>query len=247
MNDIVYIIAFVGRKGSGKTTAAQYLVEKYGFHKVSFAKPLKDLVASLGVNKEGELLNPALKDFSMQKLIDYVITGLRNFEPNLPISHSVASIIAASIYHYYHSDNIEDRKRIARKLLQFIGTDVFRAWRSDYWVAKAIGMIQTLIKQGITKITIDDMRFPNEFQAILEFSDVYVVNDKIYNVFRYIVGIIGKTDNDEHPSETEVDKLIPKCHSIIHNTYDEKFFEHLDRLLEEVNIKVRNVETADGA
>lgn len=38
------IVGFIGPSGSGKDTAADYMVEKYGFKKVSFADPLKQMV-----------------------------------------------------------------------------------------------------------------------------------------------------------------------------------------------------------
>ena len=41
------VIAFLGRAGSGKTTAGNYVVEKYGATRVSFAGPLKELAKLL--------------------------------------------------------------------------------------------------------------------------------------------------------------------------------------------------------
>lgn len=38
------IVGFIGSSGCGKDTAADYLVEKYGFKKMSFATPLKRMV-----------------------------------------------------------------------------------------------------------------------------------------------------------------------------------------------------------
>lgn len=40
-------IVFYGGAGAGKTTAAEYLVQMYGYKKVSFATPLKAVVADL--------------------------------------------------------------------------------------------------------------------------------------------------------------------------------------------------------
>lgn len=40
------IIAFSGRRGSGKTTAANHLVRNYGFKAVSFGSALKDIARS---------------------------------------------------------------------------------------------------------------------------------------------------------------------------------------------------------
>lgn len=38
-------IGLIGKLGSGKTFAANYLVQKYGFHKVSLATPIKEIMA----------------------------------------------------------------------------------------------------------------------------------------------------------------------------------------------------------
>lgn len=40
-------VAFIGRAGSGKTTAADYLVAKYGYRRISFAALLKDVAVQL--------------------------------------------------------------------------------------------------------------------------------------------------------------------------------------------------------
>lgn len=37
------LIGLTGKKRSGKDTTADYLVEKYGFSKMSFSTPLKDI------------------------------------------------------------------------------------------------------------------------------------------------------------------------------------------------------------
>lgn len=46
------IIAFTGRIGSGKTTAAKYLVEKHNYRRVRFAGPLKDMAYAFGLSWE---------------------------------------------------------------------------------------------------------------------------------------------------------------------------------------------------
>lgn len=43
------LIGFAGRAGAGKTTAARYLCERYGFTRVRFAGPLKDMMRALGL------------------------------------------------------------------------------------------------------------------------------------------------------------------------------------------------------
>ena len=44
------LIAFCGPIGAGKTTAAAYLVEEFGYRRVRFAGPLKDMLRALGLS-----------------------------------------------------------------------------------------------------------------------------------------------------------------------------------------------------
>ena len=46
------VIGFSGLKGSGKTTAAEYMVTHHGFICMSFAQPIKDMLRVLGVLKD---------------------------------------------------------------------------------------------------------------------------------------------------------------------------------------------------
>lgn len=52
------VVGLIGRLGSGKTTAADYLVEQYGFSRIKFADPLKDMLRAIGLTDdhiEGDL------------------------------------------------------------------------------------------------------------------------------------------------------------------------------------------------
>ncbi len=46
------IISFVGEIGSGKSMAAKYLVDHWGFTYLRFAGPLKDMLYAIGLSKE---------------------------------------------------------------------------------------------------------------------------------------------------------------------------------------------------
>jgi len=43
------LVALSGAAGSGKTTAADYLIEHYGYHRIKFAGPLKDMLYAIGL------------------------------------------------------------------------------------------------------------------------------------------------------------------------------------------------------
>lgn len=46
------LIAFCGLAGSGKTTAADFLHDNFGFIHYSFADPIRDMLAQLGVTRD---------------------------------------------------------------------------------------------------------------------------------------------------------------------------------------------------
>jgi len=46
------LVGLVGRLGSGKTTVADYLEEQYGFSRVKFADPLKDMLRAIGLTED---------------------------------------------------------------------------------------------------------------------------------------------------------------------------------------------------
>lgn len=46
------IVALVGKAGSGKSTAAEYLMAEGGFRRVKFADPLKDMLRAIGLGEE---------------------------------------------------------------------------------------------------------------------------------------------------------------------------------------------------
>lgn len=82
------------------------------------------------------------------------------------------------------------RQKDAR-LLQIVGTDVFRASQPDIWVRV---LVDTMREQAPDVALITDMRFPNEADA--------VVNMGGYTMKVERVGFIATDRDPNHPSET---------------------------------------------
>ena len=56
------LIGLVGKKGSGKDTTADFLVEKFDFKKKAFADPLKSVVQKLFLLEKDDLYDPIKKE-----------------------------------------------------------------------------------------------------------------------------------------------------------------------------------------
>ena len=157
------IIAFGGRKESGKSELAK-ICTKFGYKRVSFALPLKRLIATL-IHRDLSEIN-ALKTVKM----DWSFT-----EEDMVTMHKMTDIPIDILKDKMLNRTFEN----VRELLQYIGTDVIRAYRNDWHVEQIAKMID-----NDEKYVIDDVRFPNEKNMIDSLGGVcwFVVRPKIDNV-----------------------------------------------------------------
>ena len=61
------IIAFAGKKGSGKDTAARLLISSYGYKRIAFADSLKNICKLVYTVTEDELNDRYLKDLKLSR------------------------------------------------------------------------------------------------------------------------------------------------------------------------------------
>jgi hypothetical protein len=121
--------------GQGKSTFAQILDEYHGFHRVSFATPIKELSASFlasagyDINDAWDMVtDPARKDALV----------------------SLGTIMVTP-----------------RRIMQTLGTEWGRqSIYENLWVELACQTIDNLIEDGVHHIVVDDLRFPNEWNAL---------------------------------------------------------------------------------
>jgi hypothetical protein len=133
---MIQIIAFAGRKQSGKTTCSEFVtkyyngsVEHYNQAKIyNFADPLK-------------------KDICMN------ILGLTYDQC---YGDDVSKNQFTEVFW-------EGNRLTAREVMQFVGTDIFRKMKQEVWAEATIKKIQ---KEKPKLAIIADCRFPNEVEAI---------------------------------------------------------------------------------
>ena len=217
------LIAFTGKLGSGKTSAAAYINKKYGGVNLPFARPLKiEVYNYLG----GSEMLPATW-FGDPNNID------------------ATWIAAAQALHMHISpklilptDNekvelINKNKAQLRPLLQWWGTNYRRATDENYWINQTIAAVEKARNDGTYVITVDDMRFRNEAEALanIGFNIVKLTTGDSECVVR--VGIrdsITIDPGDAHASELETDALA--AHHYLENSHEEHMMNrHLDNIV----------------
>lgn len=149
------IIGLGGKIGSGKSTLANALVEM-GWKRISFADPLKKLVAEMiGVRPEE-------------------INQLKNVRKLYTFGTTIAIYIAKEtgldgtmIGRLLKDKTFND----VREILQYIGTDVIRRLRPDWHCQK---LKERILNEPEFNYVVDDIRFRNELETILSFDDARV-------------------------------------------------------------------------
>lgn len=158
------IVCMSGKAGSGKDTVADYLVSKHGFVRTAFADPLRDIVQLVFVLDHDSVWDRKLRELPLKYLPNYtnkevkesVDAGFVNF-PNLK-PEEVFDFVAKFGYDPYDTDFYWS----VRKLLQFIGTEMFRNMiNRDTWVMNFTQRIEPGVNYVLT-----DCRFPNELEWV---------------------------------------------------------------------------------
>lgn len=159
------LIGLTGYAGSGKDTAADYLVHTHDFAKISFADPLREEVAHAWHIPPGEhelFTDRTLKEHQTPRLAlaycvesEFVdaIVGQRLLDCGRNLSNAELSDILYT-------------PRSPRWVLQRWGTDYRRRLTAeDYWTRQTARRIEHLHDAG-QHVVVSDVRFDNEAEAL---------------------------------------------------------------------------------
>lgn len=138
------IIAFAGRKQSGKTTCSEFVakyfngaIEPFNSAKIyNFADPLKKDIC---INILGLTYDQCYGDDNKKNEITDIVW--------------------------------EGTKLSAREVMQFVGTNIFRKMKNDVWSSATINKIKSEKPQ---LAIIADCRFPNEVQAVRDAGGIVI-------------------------------------------------------------------------
>ena len=168
------LIAFAGRKGSGKSELAK-ICKRNGFEIIPFAFALKRLISDLvgfKVDSSQESKSKRVDLKLSKKQLEFISS-----ETNIPFEN-VNNIIGSITF------------GTVRDMLQIIGTNLIRECHPNWHVEK---VKEVILSKPNNNWCIDDMRFPNEKEMVDE------LGGESWFVIRPILDEIY-----QHPSETSL-------------------------------------------
>lgn len=182
------IVAFSGFKFSGKDTSANYLAEKYGFKRISFADPLKDMVAMFfnvprsylddSNHKESPLLDkpvPTTDGFTSM-ISEFMVREFRtakNFPPDVSNIRSHEGVLQT------FTNDWENLYHTPRSLAILVGSSM-RAADPAFWVKQAVKVIKVLQEvYGVRNFAISDLRYQSEINQLREVFGIELVTIRI--------------------------------------------------------------------
>ncbi len=224
-SNVIKRIGIAGAAGSGKTTAASYLVKEHGFTLLGFATPLYKL---------GDIHSTNPEEWH-SRVFGW---GLDYLEP---LGHSLNTIL-----NFTHDclDVMNDIPVIEgknRTLLQTLGTEVGRALDENLWTNIFEARVEELGPDA--KIVNDNLRFPNEFESLqrLNFYNVYLETPDEVRSKRYEqeYGIPMNESQLSHASEAYLDDIKDKCDIVYHNIGRiEDIYQYIDDVINEKAFKL---------
>lgn len=208
------IIGFSGRLLSGKTIISKALCEKYDGEIITVAESLKKLVCNMRPT--------VFTDISDLNRLKRSETKL-----SLPITDDDIRFISEQTKTPLHIVETLCKKKStwenAREILQFIGTEIIRAYNPSWHVER---LKENINNSSHSLICVDDVRFPNERNAIEE------LGGECFFVIRPQTEVVSN-----HLSETSLRwQDFNAAHIVLNESTEKNFTEQFIKLFEEIPI-----------
>jgi hypothetical protein len=177
------LIAVLGKKRSGKDTFSDYIINKYGFIKYSFADPLKKGIQCFFNLTDEQLNNQELKE---------------TIDPRWGVSpRRLFQVIGTDIFQHSIKKFIPELEIESRKHWVVLFKQWYEQYKDEFREnEKEENENEEKEKDKEIKVIISDGRFLHEIEEIKK------LGGKVIKIIRPI-----SNDNDIHQSENEIDTI----------------------------------------
>lgn len=164
------IIAFSGRKFSGKDTAAEGLIRSYGFKRIGLADRLKDICSHVFEIPRADMDDQSKKELLFVTPVTINSDHVKHLLELLSYDEFVFSFedTYKDICKNFEGKNLTS----IRDILQTVGTDICRSYiKDDIWLC----YIKDYVKTTDVPLVITDARFENERAYLKQLGAVLIL------------------------------------------------------------------------
>lgn len=178
------LLGLSGKQKAGKTTAANYITQKYGGKVIAFADSLKAEIYDLNAIRGSDML--AFLAYAKTKGVTIDFDDFQRANMNNPRREDKVAWI----------NRFKDQ---FRTVMQIYG-DYRRSQDPNYFINRTSRAIEAAITAGEYVVLVDDVRYYTEVKA-LESVGFSICRIQASDQVRKVRGVSG----EEHPTETELD------------------------------------------
>lgn len=226
---IIKNIAISGKMTAGKTTASDYIIQKYGYKRESFAAPIKVFGKSFAKYN----LKKSAIEFKNDGYIEmyHLLAYLTEYN-SIDTKRALDSLLENELKPFSSIKNVEIKNNKVRELYQTIGQKFRENFNENIWVDAAIKNI------GKNKSIIDDLRYINEAEALKQNDFILIrLNIDKETQQKRLLQLYGKIDEEKliHSSEIDLDNY--KFDYYLDATEPlETMFQKIDEIMVKINV-----------
>jgi hypothetical protein len=206
----VKLVAFSGKCGSGKTTAAFHAISVFGGTRISLGDGVKEevgeFIASMGVGYERRHLYGSQADREESLVVSVAEWSRADYRPRAVLNGYMTWLNDTTIAITY------------RQLLQLWGTEYRRVQCESYWCDKGREKIRAA--EGL--VFIDDIRFPDEARMVHEEGGMLI---------RLVRPGGPRIKESGHASETSLDDYKEFNWTVWNGGTEDEFKAEIERIL----------------
>jgi hypothetical protein len=198
------IIAFAGKMGSGKDTAADFLKQE-GFEALAFADNLKEMAMDIFRLSKEQCYDQEMK---MKPLKDPITLSITHISKVMVYAEqkngfTVDKDAALKLYKL-----IDDPVTLntPREVLQYLGTEILRECIDPNYHALVVK--HKIDSRSIQKVAITDCRFPNERMFVKKWGGKTVLIDRPSEAISTTSGLSGHASENSLGQTQEYDVVI---------------------------------------
>ena len=198
------IIAFAGKMGSGKDTAAEFLKDQ-GYHPMAFADNLKEMAIEVFRLSKAECYD---QDLKMKELKEPITLRVGHIGKIMTYAEDkngfkITQDIARELYGLL-DDPIT--LKTPREVLQYLGTEILRNCIDQHYHALVVK--RKIDLHNIQKVAITDCRFPNERNFVKRWGGQVVLIDRPSKDITTTSGLSGHASENSLGEHKEYDHVI---------------------------------------